>query len=667
MMAAAENMRPRQPEATAPAAEEGSRSPGPTSELAETPLREVPLSVLHKRSSPLGITNSSLAHGLDSARRLDALEWLVQAFDALNLPDAQLFCSFGLLDRYAAASPTPISAGPGAFALVLAAMLIALKVSGTKKDLERAKRLVIEVSGSSRPWTTVRKAELHILRRLNFRACTPTANDLLERLLSDNVLIDSEHLTEHSLDAWDPESKQRCQNLARFLLELAIVHDSEAIYGAGRAPLAGALAAVLLSLLALGAPKRYAEGLSEGMRLADLSRAAVTEIAEAMRQRWSMEEQKSSGNSSPSAVTEKWLRREGSLGASPPSPGELRHLTTGITVAATTAKAVDTKSFVPAKAMSGAGSPPAKGSSTRRSVGHGAGNADMIAALPTPARRASIGVHSTGQAAAAAAPVPPSQPPQRAPQSVPNPRHSQKDPKPQMEGPPAEQQPLKHLQPEEEQKEEQKQPRTQLSRAAAQENLSYWPLTSGTASAASNPADGADVPASCLVQDRSPEPLVELTQVLNLVAPRPQPATGSTAAAASAACPGKFRPPSVAAELLVSSALRMQWPVDKRKLPAKDAAGTCREAAAVLQEAVAQLTAAAAAFEGGSNSLRDFTKTRAGAADITKRRRTFAGQSQASAMSPPVAQFAAAAAPAKGQAPVQRGSPPVTRTGGLRV
>lgn len=34
-----------------------------------------------------------------------------------------------------------------------------------RKDLEQARKLVVEVSGSSRPWAAVRKAELNILRR----------------------------------------------------------------------------------------------------------------------------------------------------------------------------------------------------------------------------------------------------------------------------------------------------------------------------------------------------------------------------------------------------------------------------------------------------------------------------------------------------------------------
>mmetsp|Transcript_161247 Transcript_161247/g.517688 ORF Transcript_161247/g.517688 Transcript_161247/m.517688 type:complete len:133 (+) Transcript_161247:64-462(+) len=75
------------------------------------PPREVSLQVLHGRSMPLAISNRQLLLGLDRCRRLDALEWLVQAFDAIRLTDAQLFMAFGLLDRFAATSPEPISAG----------------------------------------------------------------------------------------------------------------------------------------------------------------------------------------------------------------------------------------------------------------------------------------------------------------------------------------------------------------------------------------------------------------------------------------------------------------------------------------------------------------------------------------------------------------------------
>ena len=48
--------------------------------------------------------------------------------------DEQLFTAIGLLDRFAAASTSPSAPGTGAFALVLAAMLIALKVQRGNLD-----------------------------------------------------------------------------------------------------------------------------------------------------------------------------------------------------------------------------------------------------------------------------------------------------------------------------------------------------------------------------------------------------------------------------------------------------------------------------------------------------------------------------------------------------
>lgn len=79
--------------ALAPA--EGPEAAGACSpDCPASPLREVSLSALHRRSSPLSLSSVNLARGLDSARRLDALEWLVQAYDALGLPDGQLFAAF---------------------------------------------------------------------------------------------------------------------------------------------------------------------------------------------------------------------------------------------------------------------------------------------------------------------------------------------------------------------------------------------------------------------------------------------------------------------------------------------------------------------------------------------------------------------------------------------
>lgn len=351
------------------------------------PPREVSLSVWHRRSSPLGLANTQLERGLDASRRLDALEWLVQAFDALGLPDGQLFAAFGLLDRYAAASPVPISAGPGAFALVLAAMLVALKVSGTQKDLERAKRLVVEVSGNSKPWTEVRRAELQILRCLGFRACTPTARELLDRLLYDSAAEISKSSTGDA-DVWDGESFAKYEALSRFLLELGVVHEPEAIYGPGRPPLVAALAALSLAQLALGVPRRCAEALQSPLRLLEETNFAssVPEVAEAMRQRWCQEERRAAGSSSSggcSAVMEKWVRRVRSFGASPPAAGELQHL---IAFDSPPAAAVVAKSS------------PSHGSCAARRV-----SVEVLSRRPTPARRRTSAPVTTGKAHALAA------------------------------------------------------------------------------------------------------------------------------------------------------------------------------------------------------------------------------------------------------------------------
>eukprot|EP00437_Effrenium_voratum_P023758 CAMPEP_0181413018 /NCGR_PEP_ID=MMETSP1110-20121109/8740_1 /TAXON_ID=174948 /ORGANISM="Symbiodinium sp., Strain CCMP421" /LENGTH=636 /DNA_ID=CAMNT_0023535787 /DNA_START=76 /DNA_END=1986 /DNA_ORIENTATION=+ len=616
-------------------------------ELEESPLQEVPLSVLHKRASPLNLSHQSLAHGLDSARRLDALEWLVQAFDALDLADEQLFSAIGLLDRFAANATAPIAAGPGAFALVLAVMLVALKVSGFKKDLERARRLVVEVSGSSRPWAAVRKAEFSILRRLGFRACTPTAFDLLDRLLSDlfpslalrlagNASAGSGPMPSAGTDpaSWDPESKLRCSNLARFLLEMCVVYDPEALYGSGRPPLVSAVAALLLSLLSHSAPRHYAQMMAEAVHLTESNRTTLMEIAEAMRSRWVMEEQKSGANGS--VVLEKWRRRSGAFEVSPPSPYDLRALTSGITMGAPV-KAEPARSYAPAKAT---------GSPTRARRLTGA--AEVLSALPTPARRAPGGQRT--EAAATAAGSSTKNPLGGGQQGLPAPRLTQKPPKEESHKQPAK--------PQEEEAKRQQENHRPPRLSAPQEPLAFWPMQTGPQGAGTV----ADQPAEPVVE---PEPLLELTHVLNMVAPRPQipPPSGGVSNTS------KLQTPSVAADLLVQSALRMQWPADKRKLAPKDAASTCREAAGVLQEAINQLSSAANVLECGGSGVREVAKTYCAE---TKRRKTYAGPAVPGAVSPPVGGSGsgstvsslsrAPAAPA-----VYRGSPPMVRTTGLRV
>jgi len=145
-------------------------------------------------------------------------------------------------------------------------------------------------------------------------------------------------------------------------------------------------------------------------------------------------------------------------------------------------------------------------------------------------------------------------------------------------------------------------------------------------------------PAERHVHDRAP---IDLTQVLNLVVPRPSQSSMA----------GQQQPPSVAAELLISSALRMHWPRERQRVAAVDAAVFCREAAEVLSEAASQLSGAATLLDDSSS-----LSTRAGGFE-TRRRRTYAGPSPTRAVSP-----------IGGSHPVLRGSSPhATRPAGLRA
>eukprot|EP00439_Symbiodinium_sp_Y106_P060640 s819_g9.t1 len=577
-----------------------------TSFAQESPLQELPLSVLHKRASPLNLSHQSLAHGLDSARRLDALEWLVQAFDALDLADEQLFSAIGCSSEQ----------------------------RRFKQDLERARRLVVEVSGSSRPWAAVRKAEFSILRRLGFRACTPTAFDLLDRLLSDlfpslalrlagNPSAGSAPMPSAGTDpaSWDPESKLRCSNLARFLLEMCVVYDPEALYGSGRPPLVSAVAALLLSLLSHSAPRHYAQMLAEAVHLTESNRTTLMEIAEAMRSRWVMEEQKNGANGS--VVLEKWRRRSGAFEVSPPSPYDLRALTSGITMGAPV-KAEPARSYAPAKAT---------GSPTRARRLTGA--AEVLSALPTPARRAPGGQRTEATAAGSSTKNPLGQ----GSAGYGNVFRSYRISATEEEA--------------RRQQENHRPPRL----SAPQEPLAFWPMQTGPQGA----GPVTEQPAEPVVE---PEPLLELTHVLNMVAPRPQipPPSGG------ASNTSKLQTPSVAADLLVQSALRMQWPADKRKLAPKDAASTCREAAGVLQEAINQLSSAANVLECGGSGVREVAKTYCAE---TKRRKTYAGPAVPGAVSPPIGGSGSGSTVSSlSRAPavpaVYRGSPPMVRTTGLR-
>jgi len=639
------------------------------------------LHALHLRSAPLGVASRSLARGLDGVRRLDALEWLVQAFDALGLPDTELFSAFGLLDRFAAASPAPISASPGAFAVVLAAMLVAVKANGTQNGLERAKRLVAEVSGAQQPWVAVRKAELSMLGRLGFRVCTPTSRDLLDRLIADSTI-------------WDAGCHHKCANLAKFLLELGLVHEPEVLYGPGHPPLALAVAALLLALLAHGAPRQCIEHLCDAARMLEAGSETVVDLAEVMRQRWCAEERRVSSGDGSSAVFEKWLRRVGGcLGVSPPAAGELGYLLRGgvlpVTEAAGASVVVKAATGVPQQQELSSGraakpSPPrqasrrpstvtiagtnasseeASGASVlTAAVGKSASSpiAEMLVASPTPARQCGAGrgnrnaeaavanaasaavaaeqqqrqqqqqqpSSSAGASTQAAAPsltrgqsttaLP--QNAQTAPadgqvlQQLPAPRQTSEQSAPVANAHTSREcLPLTH-----QQQQRQQQQKQLLSRVAAyelerQQNV-VQPSNVATALACRTLPVHCELPTSPreeLLADgvggASPEQrhtdrnTVDLTEVLAMLVP---------------------------SELLVSSALRMQWPRDRRRVGTSEASATCREAAEALHEAAAQLLSTASTLDTATGCVSARTTS------ATRRRRTYSGPASGRAVSP---------------------------------
>lgn len=100
------------------------------------PLTGIALDVLFQRSMLAAVTSHDLSRGLDNARRLDALEWLIANFEALNMPDPHAYAALTILDRFAASSLAPIPAGPDGFALVLASMILALKACGTEEEVD---------------------------------------------------------------------------------------------------------------------------------------------------------------------------------------------------------------------------------------------------------------------------------------------------------------------------------------------------------------------------------------------------------------------------------------------------------------------------------------------------------------------------------------------------
>lgn len=209
-----------------------------------------------------------------------------------------------------------------------------------------------------------------------------------------------------------------------------------------------------------------------------------------------------------------------------------------------------------------------------------------------------------------------------------------------------------------------------LSRVTVSENVSSWPPASGLHSQETlppphqSPSKGAlastrgSALAPANIGNNSPEPLVELTHVLNMVHPTGVRALSNLPTNGTAFHTSKPKPPTVASELLVSSALRLAWPPDRRKgVDVGVAASSCRDAASMLEEAAQYLRITAANLDSGVVQARELKATTlSGAGSESKRRRTFGGPSPPRATSPTGGVVAQ---------PLALRSPPVCR--GIRV
>mmetsp|Transcript_110183 Transcript_110183/g.310736 ORF Transcript_110183/g.310736 Transcript_110183/m.310736 type:complete len:626 (+) Transcript_110183:126-2003(+) len=512
-----------------------------------TPPRDPSLRALHDRSAPLQLAAADLSRSLDSGRRLDALDWLVQAFDAMNFPDAQLFAAFGLLDRFAANAAAPIDAGPEAFALVLAVMLVVIKAWGVQDDFDRAKTLVVEVLDIPTPWLAVWRAEAAVLQRLDFRVCTPTAWDFLERLVADAAA----GTPARGLRDWDTERFNRCSTLSAFLLEVAVVSEPVAFYGSRRPPLAAALAALLLALFALGIPRQSAAALTEPLHILGSPGALVTELVEAMRRRWLFEDQIAADECS--TIMAKYLRRAGQFGVSPPVGGELYLITGGFPGLAWKergAEALPTLGVDVPVVGTGAAATALPQGVVQQQVHAPQPSREPAPDLPLPASAQQPKANSSGREGAVA----PREP--RA-EEVHTPHLQERRKKDERLPPPERQHPE----------------RQRRQRRA---------------------------------ERRASDPLVDAVQVLNLVMAQPlqerargrNQSCGGSAAKAGVSIARAKRCATLRS--LLSSALSVEWPDVLRSVGSADAATRCRNTAATLQDLAAQLLGAASALEGGS-------------------------------------------------------------------
>mmetsp|Transcript_23981 Transcript_23981/g.44054 ORF Transcript_23981/g.44054 Transcript_23981/m.44054 type:complete len:679 (+) Transcript_23981:37-2073(+) len=232
--------------------------------------------VFEKRSRGSCIDGSLVARSRNAGPPIT--QWLVASFHKMQLRDDCLMTVIGILDRLGVAREGKAAVSNDcAWLEALAAVLIALKESEAEAELETddgglsVQDLVLRMKEEGRVrfqgnvgnvWDAIRKVEIHMLYRLDYRVAVPTAFSLVKELALEisqaaqgsqwpgarpQRMPTPGHKLGHA-----PESRPSFALLAEFLVELAVVHAPERVYRDKAPPAAVALAALSISLDAFG-------------------------------------------------------------------------------------------------------------------------------------------------------------------------------------------------------------------------------------------------------------------------------------------------------------------------------------------------------------------------------------------------------------------------------
>ncbi|CAJ1365023.1 unnamed protein product [Effrenium voratum] len=161
------------------------------------------------------LCKSSRRHLVEAKKGVLAVNWLLQACEAMNFPKAVAFSAVSLLDRYAETLLT-MTTMQEMQVLLLTVICIALKVDGLSEVRVPLRQLLAHLGQYRVPVDVVLKKEREVLESLHFQVSAPTVVDMLGLLTA--MAQGTEDACGCSFCRSDPEVEQ----LAEELLQLAL-------------------------------------------------------------------------------------------------------------------------------------------------------------------------------------------------------------------------------------------------------------------------------------------------------------------------------------------------------------------------------------------------------------------------------------------------------------